>query len=98
MFVSQLSRRYLQPNVGELRTIFTDRCLLMRCSAVSTRLIAVLIVLAPATALQAQFFDNWGGVSYHSSTVEEGIQRGYADVVRSQGMANLLNSQAATEF
>jgi hypothetical protein len=38
------------------------------------------------------------GYSYHSSTLEEGIQRGYADVVRSQGMANLLNAQAATQF
>jgi hypothetical protein len=31
----------------------------------------------------------------HSSTWEEGVQRGYGDVVRSYGMANLLNSEAA---
>jgi hypothetical protein len=31
----------------------------------------------------------------HSSTVEEGVQRGYGDVVRSYGMANLLSSEAA---
>jgi hypothetical protein len=48
----------------------------------------------PAAALQAQ----WGDYGYHSSTLEEGVQRGYADVVRSYGMANLLNSKAATEF
>jgi len=35
--------------------------------------------------------------SYHASTAEEGIQRGFADVIRSQGMANLYNAQAATE-
>jgi hypothetical protein len=31
----------------------------------------------------------------HSSTLEEGMQRGYGDVIRSYGMANLLNSDAA---
>ena len=31
----------------------------------------------------------------HSSTWEEGIQRGYGDVVRSYGMSNLLSSEAA---
>jgi hypothetical protein len=34
----------------------------------------------------------------HSSTLEEGIQRGYGDVVRSYGMANLLNSEAAKNY
>lgn len=65
----------------------------------TTRLVALLIVLAPAAAATGQVFDNYGGgYSYHSSTAEEGIQRGYADIVRSQGMANLLNSQAAKEW
>ncbi len=41
-----------------------------------------------------------GGVSWqrHASTFEEGAQRGYADVVRSYGMANLLNSEAARNY
>jgi len=34
----------------------------------------------------------------HASTLEEGIQRGYGDVVRSYGMANLLNSEAAKNY
>lgn len=34
----------------------------------------------------------------HASTLEEGIQRGYADIVRSRGMANLLNSEAAKNY
>src|SRR5882724_3784882 len=64
-----------------------------RRHAVSARLATVLIFLVPSAAAYAQW-----GPSYHSSTLEEGIQRGYADVVRSQGMANLLNSQAATQY
>lgn len=39
-----------------------------------------------------------GYVQHHSSTAEEGAQRGYADVVRSYGMANLLNAQAANQI
>ena len=41
--------------------------------------------------------DLWYRPTY-SSTYEEGVQRGYADIVRSQGMANLMNSQAAKEY
>jgi len=48
----------------------------------------VLIACSPASA------QYWGG-GYHSSTAEEGVQRGYADVVRARGMANLMNSEAA---
>lgn len=36
----------------------------------------------------------WG----HASTAAEGAARGYADVVRSQGMANLANSAAAINY
>src|SRR5688572_1884954 len=46
------------------------------------------------SAVYAQYW----GEGYHSSTLEEGIQRGHADVVRSYGMANLLNSQAAQGY
>lgn len=35
----------------------------------------------------------WGG-SHHASTAEEGMARGMADLTRSAGMANLLNSEA----
>jgi hypothetical protein len=38
---------------------------------------------------------NWGGTYHHASTAAEGAMRGYADVVRSAGAANLMNSQAA---
>ncbi|HEX5104930.1 MAG TPA: hypothetical protein VFV87_14015 [Pirellulaceae bacterium] len=57
----------------------------------------VLIAIACSPASAQYYGGGWGGGGwgYHSSTLEEGIQRGYADVVRSQGMANLLNSQAA---
>jgi hypothetical protein len=65
---------------------------------IAATLVAFSAVLLPAAAAQAQY--GWGGngYSYHSSTLEEGVQRGYADVVRSYGMANLLNSQAATQI
>jgi hypothetical protein len=51
------------------------------------------IALAFSAAASAQ----WGDgpyVSYHSSTVQEGIQRGFADVVRSAGQYNLDTAQA----
>lgn len=38
------------------------------------------------------------GFGYHSSTYEEGVQRGFADIVRSAGVANLLNSEAAKNY
>jgi len=62
---------------------------------VSARIAAVLLVVLPVATTQGQW---WGNYGYHSSTLEEGVQRGYADVVRSYGMANLLNSQAAVQF
>lgn len=37
----------------------------------------------------------WGGVSYHASTPAEGAYRGMADLVRSAGASNLMNSVAA---
>jgi len=62
---------------------------------VFARLLFASCVLVPLTA-QAQWYG--AGGMHHSSTVEEGIQRGYADIVRSYGMANLLDAQAASEF
>ena len=34
----------------------------------------------------------------HASTVQEGAARGMADVIRSTGAANLMNSEAAKNF
>jgi len=59
---------------------------------VPTRFAALLLVLVPGVAAHAQYYGGYYG--NFSSTLEEGVQRGYADVVRSYGMANLLNSQA----
>jgi len=58
---------------------------------VSIRLAVILLLLVPSGV-----FAQWD-YGYHSSTLEEGIQHGFADVVRSQGMANLYNAQALTE-
>jgi len=35
---------------------------------------------------------------HHSSTYEEGVQRGFADIIRSAGAANLMNSEAAKNY
>ena len=60
------------------------------------RLTALLLTVLPCTAALAQGFGD--SMMPYSSTLEEGVQRGYADVVRSYGMANLLNSQAANQI
>jgi hypothetical protein len=57
---------------------------------VRTNLLALITILAIGSVANAQW---WGG-GYHASTVEEGVQRGFADVVRSAGAANLMNSMA----
>jgi len=60
-------------------------------AAVSVRLTGIFLLLLPSVTVWAQDY------GYHSSTLEEGVQHGFADVVRSQGMANLYNAQAATQ-
>ena len=60
----------------------------------STRFALSLLVLTLAATASAQY----GGWGSHSSTLEEGVQHGAADLVRSRGMANLSNAQAATQF
>jgi len=70
-----------------------------RRTTVSTRLIALALITAlaaPFSAARAQYFGD--SSQTFSSTLEEGVQHGYADVVRSYGMANLLNSQAANQI
>ena len=61
------------------------------------KFLPVLIVLGTSLAVlpaHAQRGRGYGGGGYHSSTAAEGAQRGFADVVRSAGAANLMNSAA----
>jgi hypothetical protein len=67
-----------------------------RRPAVFIRISAFLLIVLPGAAAFAQGFGD--SMMPYSSTLEEGVQRGYADVVRSYGMANLLNSQAANQI
>lgn len=65
--------------------------------------ITFLVSAAMSAVAIAQPYGGWGGWGgwgggYHSSTVEEGIQRGHADVIRSRGAANLMNSEAAGNY
>ena len=62
--------------------------------------VAALLVLALNSVALAQYYGGFGDYPYgggygHASTVQEGAQRGFADVVRSAGYANLKNAQAA---
>ncbi|HBO44881.1 MAG TPA: hypothetical protein DD670_13320 [Planctomycetaceae bacterium] len=50
--------------------------------------LAALVAMNVASAAQAQY----GYPSYHASTAGEGYARGMADVVRSRGEANVMNS------
>jgi hypothetical protein len=58
-------------------------------------------MIAVALVARAQFADpSWFGANsyHHASTVQEGAQRGMADVIRSAGAANLMNSAAAINY
>jgi len=55
----------------------------------SRRISALILAVLPLVAVPAQ------DSAPISSTLEEGAQRGYADELRSYGMANLLTGQAA---
>lgn len=68
----------------------------------------VLSILFAAASAPAQYNPNfynypgffgggYGGYGY-ASTYEEGVQRGMADVIRSRGAANLMNSAAANNW
>ncbi len=59
-----------------------------------SRLTFTCCILMPLTA-GAQYFGD--SSQTFSSTAEEGVQRGYADIVRSYGMANLLDAQAMNQ-
>jgi hypothetical protein len=66
--------------------------------------LSILTVIALTSASSAQVYvapnlGSFGGDIYrHSSTYEEGVQRGYAAVVRSRGQANYLNSLASINY
>lgn len=73
----------------------------MRSILSALALAIVGTIVAVPSVVQAQYYGGPGGSWYqpsYSSTLEEGAQRGYADIVRSRGMANLMNSQAAKEY
>lgn len=57
-----------------------------------------LVVAAAATGLAQRYggYGVYGGG--HASTAAEGYQRGFADVLRSAGEANLRNSEAANNY
>lgn len=57
-----------------------------------------LLVVAGSSLMAFAQFPMWGDFQRHSSTVEEGVQRGMADVIRSAGAANLMNSAAANNY
>ncbi len=57
--------------------------------------LAICGMLVTVGTVSAQSDWGWGGYSYHASTAGEGYMRGMSDVIRSQGMRNLLNSEAA---
>ena len=61
-----------------------------------TRPLTLWAALLIPTIANAQGFGD--SMQPYSSTADEGVQRGYADIVRSYGMANLLTGQAANQY
>ncbi|MDZ4817699.1 MAG: hypothetical protein SGJ20_01865 [Planctomycetota bacterium] len=60
------------------------------------RLIAVLFLLVSGTVTYGQWDGGYGwGGGYHASTAGESYANGMANVIQSQGQANLMNSAAA---
>jgi hypothetical protein len=61
---------------------------------------AIVTLLGSATTARAQYEPYMYGYNQptFSSTAEEGIQRGFADVIRSAGAANLMNSEASKNW
>ncbi|TWT37207.1 hypothetical protein KOR34_21540 [Posidoniimonas corsicana] len=71
----------------------------MRFSARTSLLLAALAAALPATVAVAQpyggYYGGYYGGGYHASTAGESYARGESDMMRSQGVKNLLNSEAA---
>lgn len=59
--------------------------------------ILALMAAAFAASAMAQYYPppHWGGGYSRASTAQESAARGMADVIRSSGAANLMNSEAA---
>lgn len=64
-----------------------------------TWFLALVALIGSTAVARAQYpYPYGGGFGYHSSTYEEGVQRGFADIVRSAGMKNLMDSEAAINY
>lgn len=77
-----------------------------------TYMVLTILGLGTAAALAQDYVPGGAGGSYlpgygyggggygysHTSTEAEGVQRGFADIVRSAGAANLMNSAAAKNY
>lgn len=61
---------------------------------ISGALLLAFPVVASAQWLGVRVPAGVGSTYRHASTYEEGVQRGYADIVRSAGLKNLLDSEA----
>ncbi len=57
-------------------------------------ILAVAILLAPLSIATAQWYGDWGPPGYYASTPVEGYANGLSNMMRSAGVANLLDSQA----
>jgi hypothetical protein len=70
----------------------------MRTTNLGTLVLGTLLVLALSPAAFGQYYGGWGGNYYHASTEAEGIQRGFADFIRSAGAASLMNAEATSKY
>jgi hypothetical protein len=61
---------------------------------ISGAFLLVFPVVASAQWLGVRVPPGYGSTYHHASTVEEGWQRGRADIIRSAGLKNLLDSEA----
>jgi hypothetical protein len=80
-------------SVSKLRRRLT--VILRLIPRLASRLAFACCSLLPLAA-QAQYFGD--SSQTFSSTADEGVQRGYADIVRSYGMASLLNAQSVNQI
>jgi len=68
-----------------------------------SRLTSFMLSMAVLLMAASPAYPQYGGGDYdpftiRSSTIQEGVQRGAADVLRSQGLAAKLNAEAAVTF
>lgn len=67
----------------------------MRVALLASLIVLGVTLLAHAQGMAPYFSAVGPGSYHHASTAAEGAARGMADVVRSKGAANLMNSEAA---